>query len=165
MDLATWFWPKVSDRKNAQFAINEVFFAAVVAVLTAIMATVEALKDTTEGLGAEGFANAILFGGVAFGIYRSRIAAVSALALYLVGRGYAWVTVGPKVAALPVLVTLAFLNGVRGTFSYDKLPPRPKGLPSLAQSFGALERNPAESGKVDRPREGEDKADSSLRSE
>jgi hypothetical protein len=26
--LAAWFWPKVSDRKNAQFAINEVFSVA-----------------------------------------------------------------------------------------------------------------------------------------
>jgi len=118
----------------------------VVAVLTAIMATVEALKDTTEGLGAEGFANAALFAGIAFGIYRrSRIAAVSALVLYLIGRGFVWVTAGPKIGALPVLVTLAFLNGVRGTFAYHKLPPRPEGLPTLAQGFGALERNPTES--------------------
>lgn len=150
MDLANWFWPKVSDRKNAQFAINEAFFAAVVvAVLTAIMATVEALKDTGEGFDAEGFANAVLFVGIAFGIYRrSRIAAVSALVLYLIGRGFVWVTTGPKIGALPLLITLAFLNGVRGTFAYHKLPPRPEGLPSLAQSFGALEGSPVEGEKI-----------------
>ncbi len=79
MDLLTWFWPKVSDRKNAQFAITEAFFAAaVVAALTAIFTAVEALKDTAEGLGPEGFVSAIVFAGVGFGIYRrSRIAAVS----------------------------------------------------------------------------------------
>jgi len=63
----------------------------------------------------------------------------------LIGRGFVWVTAGPKIGALPVLVTLAFLNGVRGTFAYHKLPPRPEGLPTLAQGFGALERNPTES--------------------
>jgi hypothetical protein len=150
MDLLTWFWPKVSDRKNAQFAITEAFFAAaVVAALTAIFTAVEALKDTAEGLGPEGFVSAIVFAGVGFGIYRrSRIAAVSGLVLYLVGRAYAWVKVGPNFGAIPLLVTLALLNGVRGTFAYHKLPPRPEGLPSLAQSFGALERNPAEGEKI-----------------
>jgi len=70
------------------------------------------------------------------------------LVLYLVGRAYAWVKVGPNFGAIPLLVTLALLNGVRGTFAYHKLPPRPEGLPSLAQSFGALERNPAEGEKI-----------------
>jgi len=50
--------------------------------------------------------------------------------------------------AIPLLITMALLNGVRGTFAYHKLLPRPEGLPSLAESFGALERNPAESEKV-----------------
>jgi len=35
-----------------------------------------------------------------------------------------------------------------GRLRTHKLLPRPEGLPSLAESFGALERNPAESEKV-----------------
>jgi hypothetical protein len=144
--LGAWFWPKVSDRKNAQFAINEAFCVAVaLAAITAIFATVEVLRDSTEGLDAEAFVSAIIFAGVGFGIYRkSRIAALSGLVLYLVGRGYAWAKVGPSFGVIPVLITLAFLHGVRGTFAYHKLPPRPADLPSLARSFAALEQHPRE---------------------
>jgi hypothetical protein len=145
--LAAWFWAKVSDRKNAQFAITEAYLvAAALAVITAILATVELMKGSAEGLGVAGLASALVFGGISFGIYRkSRISAISGLVLYLVGRGYAWVMVGPSAVVLTLLVTLAFLHGVRGTFAYHKLPPRPAGLPSLAQSFEALKHDPAES--------------------
>jgi hypothetical protein len=117
--------------------------------ITAIFAAMEVLRGTTEGFDAQPFVSAILFAGIAFGIYRkSRIAAISALVLYLVGRGYAWVKAGPYVGLIPVVVTLAFLHGVRWTFAYHKLPQRPAGLPSLAQSFEALAQNPPESEKV-----------------
>jgi len=148
--LAAWFWPKVSDRKNAQFAINEAFYVAVaLAAITAVFATVEVLRDTTNGLDAEALVSAVIFASVGFGIYRrSRIAAISGLALYLVDRGYAWAKVGPHFGVIPVLITLALLHGVRGTFAYHKLPPRPAGLPSLAEGFAALEQNPPESASV-----------------
>ena len=48
--LAAWFWPKVSDRKNAQFAITEAWVvAAALAVITAALATAEILRRATEG--------------------------------------------------------------------------------------------------------------------
>ena len=117
--LAAWFWPKVSDRKNAQFAIGEAFYVAVaLTVITTMFGTVETLKGTTEGLDAEAFVSALVFAVIAFGIYRkSRFAAISGLVLYLVGRGYAWAKAGPNFGLLRVLVTLAFLHGVRGTIA------------------------------------------------
>ncbi len=147
--LAAWFWPKVSDRKNAQFAITEACLVAVaLAVITAILATVEVLRPATEGPGAEAFVSPVVFAGIAFGIYRkSRLAAISGLALYLAERAYVLVKVGPSIGFIPVLVALAFLHGVRGTFAYHKLPPRPEGLPSLAQSFEALSQTPPQSDK------------------
>jgi len=142
--LATWFWPKVSDRKNAQFAITEAWVvSAALAVITALLATVEVLRPETDGPGAEAFVTPIVFAGIAFGIYRkSRLAAISGLALYLAGRVYVLATVGPRVGFINILVALAFLHGVRGTFAYHKLPPRPASLRSLAQSFEAFDQNP-----------------------
>jgi hypothetical protein len=142
--LAAWFWPKVSDRKNAQFAITEAWVvAAALAVITALLATAEILGPATDGPGAEAFVTPIFFAGIAFGIYRkSRLAAISALALYLAGRVYALATVGPRIGFINILVALAFLHGVRGALAYHKFPPRPAGLPSLAQSFEALGQNP-----------------------
>jgi hypothetical protein len=148
--LAAWFWPRVSDRKDALFAIQEAYcVAAALAVITAILATAEVLRDTTEGMEVEGLASAVVFAGIAFGIYRkSWVAAISGLALYLASRGYAWVKVGPNLGVIPILVALAFLHGVRGTIAFHKLPPRPEGLPSLAQSFGALGQNPTANEKT-----------------
>ncbi len=46
--LASWFWPKVSDRKKAQFAITEAcLVATALAVVTAILATVDVLRPAT----------------------------------------------------------------------------------------------------------------------
>jgi len=54
--LEAWIWPKVSDRKNAQFAITEAYcVAAAVAVITALFATVELMKGTSEDTGADAF--------------------------------------------------------------------------------------------------------------
>ena len=151
--LAAWFWPKVKDRKNALFAIQEAYcVAAALGVITAIFAVLGFMRGTSEGLDVEALASALLFGGAAFGIYRkSRIAAVTGLVIYLAGRGYAWVRIGPSMGVIPVLVTLALLHGVRGTFAYQRLPPRPAGLPSLAQSFQALEKDPENSEKTGGP--------------
>jgi len=75
--------------------------------------------------------------------------------LYLAGRVYVLAKVGPNIGFIPVLVVLAFLHGVRGTFAYHKLPPRPAGLPSLAQSFEALSQNPLQTASpADKPEEG-----------
>lgn len=142
--LAAWFWPQVSDRKNAQFAITEAFcVAAALALITALLATVELMKSTSEGTEADAFASALVFGGISFGIYRkSRISAISGLVLYLASHAYAIVKVGSSPGVISLLVALAFLHGVRGTLAYHKLPPRPAGLPSLAQSFEALGQTP-----------------------
>ena len=155
--LAAWFWPRVSDRKNAQFAITEAFcVAAVLALVTALLATVELMKSTSEGTEADAFASALVFGGISYGIYRkSRISAISGLVLYLASRAYAIATVGSRPGVISLLVALAFLHGVRGTFAYHKLPPRPAGLPSLAQSFEALGRTPPETNEsVPKPETG-----------
>jgi hypothetical protein len=148
--LAAWFWPKVSDRKNAQFAINEAFCVAIaLAVIAAVFATIQVMQSSEDGFDAEPFVSIVVFSAIAFGIHRrSRIAAISGLVLYLVGCGYAWVRFGPNFGVIPVLVALAMVHGVRGTFAFQKLPPRPEGLPSLAQSFGALQHNPVETEKV-----------------
>jgi len=156
--FAAWFWPKVSDRKNAQFAITEAFcVAAALALVTALLAAVELMNSTSEGTEADAFASALVFGGISFGIYRkSRIAAISGLVLYLASLAYAIVKVGSTPRVIALLVALAFLHGVRGTFAYHKLPPRPAGLPSLAQGFQALGQTPAEThDSVAKPEKGD----------
>ena len=118
------------------------------AVITSLLATVELMKATSESPGIQAFASPLVFGSLSFGIYRKwRIAAISGLVLFLIGPGYALVKVGGSPGAISLLAALAFLHGVRGTFAYHKLPPRPADLPSLAQSFDALGQYHPESDK------------------
>ena len=135
---SAWLWPKVSNRRFAQNAIQEAFWAAlIVSVLTAILTVILLFSPDETNFAQIGFLNSALFGGLAFGIYRrSRTAALSAFVLFTAGAVYQLATAGPGGLLLRGLVALAFFHGVRGTFAYQKLPALPANLPSIEQSFG-----------------------------
>jgi hypothetical protein len=137
---AAWFWPNVSQRRFAQNAIHEAFWAALfVSALTAILTTILLFTPDDSDFAYVGFLNSALFGGLAFGIYRrSRIATLSAFVFFTGGTIYQFAIHGPGGWFFRGLVALAFLNGVRGTIAYRKLPPLPKNLPSVEQSFQAV---------------------------
>jgi hypothetical protein len=134
---SAWLWPKVSNRRFAQNAIQEAFWAAlIVSVLTAILTVILLFSPDETNFAQIGFLNSALFGGLAFGIYRrSRTAALSAFVLFTAGTVYQLATAGPGGLLLRGLVALAFFHGVRGTFAYQKLPALPANLPSIEQSF------------------------------
>jgi len=134
---AAWFWPNVSNRRFAQNAILEAFWAGVfVSALTAIFTVISLLRPDETDVSSIGFINSALFGLFAFGIYRkSRIAALSAFALYMGGTIYQVATHGLAGLLIRGLIALAFFHGVRGTFAYQKLPALPANLPSIEQSF------------------------------
>jgi hypothetical protein len=137
---AAWFWPKVSNRRFAQNAIQEAFWAAVfVSGLTAIFTVISLMRPDETDVTSIGFLNSALFGGLAFGIYnKSRIAALSAFALYMSGTIYQIATHGLAGLLIRGLIALAFFHGVRGTFAYQKLPALPADLPSIEQSFQSV---------------------------
>ena len=134
---SAWLWPKVSNRRFAQNAIQEAFWAAVlVSVLTAILTVILLFSPDETNFAQIGALNSALFGGLAFGIYRRcRTAALSAFVLFTAGTIYQLATAGPGGLLLRGLVALAFFHGVRGTFAYQKLPALPANLPSIEQSF------------------------------
>jgi hypothetical protein len=140
MGLASaWLWPKVSNRRFAQNAIQEAFWAAIfISAISAVFSAITFMKSAEDG-DASGFFSSILFAGLAFGIFRrSRISATTAFILFTSETLYYWMTSGPKGALYRVLIALAFFHGVRGTISYHNFPPLPPNLPSIEQSFQAV---------------------------
>ena len=66
--------------------------------------------------------DAAIFAAVAVGLWRySRTAAILGLAFYLIERVYMWSQFGFHAVAMAVILTLAFVSGIRGTFSYHRL--------------------------------------------
>jgi len=134
-----WVWLKVDNRRRAQNAIEEGFWAAIfVSGMAAVFLLITVLKDPDQ-LTVEELLSVLVFAFIAFGIRRrSRAAALAALILYVLGRVYAFASGAHGNLVLPVLITLALLNAVRGTFAYHSFPPLPANLPSVEDSFKAM---------------------------
>jgi hypothetical protein len=121
--------------------MNEAFWAAIVlAGLTALFTTLSLTGIANFGLGASSFLDSAIFAGVALGIRRrSRAAAITGLVIYGLGRMYVWFVLGHfSVAVYQYILILAFVNGVRGSLVYHKLPPKPANQPALEESFRML---------------------------
>ena len=120
-----WIWPPTHDIASARLAADHGFYAAAfcaVATALGVLLTrfgIELIRpgflDLTSLLGAAVFVT------IAWGIRRQfRIAAVLGLLLYLARWLYVWITVGPGNPVIALLLILAFVSGVRGTFAYQK---------------------------------------------
>ena len=112
------FWPSVDTAEGAALAAKQGFWAAVAcAVVTAALALLSIM-----GFDSGALVDAALFAIIAWGLWKkSRAAAVCGLLLYVVERLYMWSTVGMQNPIVPVLLTLFFINGVRGTFAWKRL--------------------------------------------
>ena len=136
--LQSWFWPNVSSRKNALFAISEAFWVLLaVAAFQALLTFVNFARTREPTDSLLGFVDAALLAGIAVGIScKSRTAAVAGFVLYLADRATQIMLTGrPGGIALTFLVALALLHGVRGTFAFHRFAPIPEGTPSIEDSF------------------------------
>jgi hypothetical protein len=116
-------WPDVSDINSAKMAAAQGAAAAFCcAVATTIFVGLAAAGvGPVAGLGIDAWAlvgAAILF-AIAWGIHEmSRAAAILGLVLYLGDRVIMWSQVGPRGVPVAMMLILAFVNAVRGTFAY-----------------------------------------------
>ena len=120
------FWPTVGTVDDAKGATKAGFIAA---ILVALITTAFASWALYSGGSVAGFidpwayVDAVLFGGIAFGIYKeSRAAAVAGLLLYLVEKAFQIASTGElQGAVVTVLFVLFFVSGIRGTFALHRL--------------------------------------------
>ena len=131
-----WLWPRLTDSATARKAAREgVFAAAWIALVTASIATSNVFFGTTfMQITSAAYVDALLFALIGFGIYKmSRVAAIAGLALYAYEAVYMNATRGttPNIIMLLVL-TLAFANGIRGTFAASRFAKSQSVGPSVS---------------------------------
>ena len=116
------YWPPVWNLETARGAAMQGFWAATfVAAVTAALSILSAFGVSLFGFDLSALADAAAFAILAVGIYRMwRVAAVAGFCLYILETAFRWATGGPKNPVLAVIITLAFVNSVRGTFAYRK---------------------------------------------
>jgi hypothetical protein len=139
-----WLWPDVSLRRQAQGAIQEALWITLaLAAYRFIWVLILFLRDSDAGLNFGGLFEGLCFATFAFGLhFRSRIAAVLSFSFYVLDFIYVFVMVRPHLPILPALIALGLFAGVRGTFAYHRLPPKPQDLPTIEQSFRSVKPAP-----------------------
>ena len=101
------------------------------------------LRDSEIGLNWGGLLDGFCFAALGVGLYfRSRTAAVLSFGLYVAEFFYNSVMVRPQNPIVPAMIALALFAGIRGSFAYQKLPPKPKDLPTIEQSFRSVKPAP-----------------------
>jgi len=117
--MANWAWPEIMDEASALDASHKAGgWAAFVAGLTVLLAVIAMVTGSVLlGIGPGALVDAALFGIVAWRVWNgSRPWAVAGLALYLFE--ILWnLSNHHGVGILTLVVVLALVNGVRGTFA------------------------------------------------
>jgi hypothetical protein len=146
--MANWAWPEIIDEDSARSAAHTAGgWAAAVAGLTTLLAIISIFSSVSLlGINAYSLVDAALFGVVAWRVWcGSRGWAIAGLALYGLEVVYAVVTHPPGVGILTIIVLLALINGVRGTFALHKYTQmnRQQQAMSAAQAAGAQSYQPS----------------------
>lgn len=121
--MANWAWPEICDEDSARDATHRAaVWAAVVAGLTALLAIAGIVaSQPIFGIGPSALLDAALFGVVAWRIWNgSRPWAVTGLLLYCFEVIWSVATHPPGVGILTIIILLALVNGVRGTFGLHR---------------------------------------------
>ncbi len=121
-----WYWPTIVDLPSAIAASNKgVWAAGCVAVLTGLIALASILlPEKLAGLTLWSMLDAVVFGGIAIGIYRrSRICAVAALVLFILEKILQLAESGLGILGIGIagFFIVLFLIGIKGTFAFHKL--------------------------------------------
>ncbi len=121
------WWPSVDDLEGAKEAAHQAAGAAVfVAAITALFSLLVIFDiRILPGFSPSSFVDAALFAIVAWRVYKlSRAWAVVGLLLFAVERAYAFYYRGTTAMAgfvVGIILLLAFVHGVRGTFANHRL--------------------------------------------
>jgi len=115
-------WPDTSHLDGATTAARSGLWAACfVAIATTGLALYSEFVRPLLIFDIWGLLDSFLFAVIAIGIWRmSRIAAIFGLTLYLGEQWYQWTTDGVGNIIIALLLTLMFVNGVRGTVAFHR---------------------------------------------
>jgi len=117
--MANWAWPEITDEDSARSAAHVAGgWAAFVGGLTTLLAVGSIFAGgPIMGISVSSLLDAALFGVVAWRVWNgSRPWAVAGLSLYCLETAVNVATHPPGVGILTILILIALINGVRGTF-------------------------------------------------
>jgi hypothetical protein len=123
-NLKNWIWPPVDNIESAKQAARQGFWASLVIIgITIIFILLSLSGNKILDVDLWALTDAAIFALIAFGISRfSRSAAVAGLIVYLLEKIYIWISHGILGNIIIVIIlTLAFVNSIRGTFAYHRL--------------------------------------------
>lgn len=123
-NLLAIFWPDIRNRESARKVGMQGCWAALIsAALTALFAIASYLGFVViAGIDMYAIIDSILLSLLAIGIWRmSRSAAVIGLLYFVVSKIFLISQIGINNPILLVIFILFFVNGVRGTFAYQRL--------------------------------------------
>jgi hypothetical protein len=142
--MANWAWPGIVDEDSARSAAHVAGgWAYVVGGLTALLTVISIASSTSiMGMSPWSFLDAALFGVVGWRVWNgSRPWAIAGLVLYCLEVAMNVIEHPPGVSILSIIILLALINGVRGTFALHKYvemnKPQAQPVPAMAQSAGA----------------------------
>jgi hypothetical protein len=121
--MANWAWPEIIDEDSARDAAHKAGgWAAFVAGLTALLAVISMTSGVSVmGVNSWSLIDAALFAAVAWRTWcGSRAWAVAGLGIYCLGVLYRVATHPPGIGIPTIIIILALINGVRGTFGLHK---------------------------------------------
>lgn len=117
-----WIWPPVSDAASAQKASKQGLWAcAWCAGATLFLVLLSVLGVRLLEFDMWALLDVLLFIVIGWGIYKmSRFAAIAGLALYIIERAAMWAEYGPKNPVMALIISLMFINSIRGIFAHHK---------------------------------------------
>ncbi len=130
MYRAYYLWPDTSHLNGANSAARSGFWAACfVAAAMFGFAFYSEFVRPLQIFDIWGLIDSFLFAAIAIGIWKSsRIAALLGLVLYLAEQWYLWRVDGLGNIVVALLLTLMFVNSVRGTFAIHRIRMRSEQL-------------------------------------
>lgn len=117
-----WIWPSIVDSASAQKASKQGLWASAwCAGATIIFVILSHLGIQMFNFDMWALFDAFLFIVIGWGIYKmNKIASVAGLVLYLLERIVMWTEYGPKNPAAAIIISLMFINSIRGNSAYHK---------------------------------------------
>lgn len=117
-----WIWPSIMDTVSAKRAAKQGLWAsALCAGSTIIFVILNHFGIQMYSFDMGALVDVFLFIVIGWGIYNmNRFASVAGLFLYLLERIYMWSQYGLKNPAIAIIISLMFINSIRGTLAYHK---------------------------------------------
>lgn len=117
-----WIWPPIVDSASAQKASKQgIWASAWCAGVTILLVVLGSLGIQMLNFNMWALFDAFIFIVIGYGIDKmNRVAAVSGLGLYLLERIDMWATHDPKNPIIAVIISIMFINSIRGIFAYHK---------------------------------------------